>query len=272
MARRGLFPLVLFFVIVPLLQVLVFLYLQTGGWQHYFVLTPTPGLVNLFLQNYTQLRLWQIFANLIPYLVVLSLIFIVRGKVRWFYRDMALIFLVLPFIISLAILAVYRYLLHASVLYTYGFSGIDAALLGYLVCLFVGYIDRSLRGTVPRYLFVYGIIGINFGAILLTYAKNPWGFLVLLVGVAFLFIKNSWVGPLFDRVKGGFGADSALILQHVLFCAFSVLAIFFYLPLMQIAVGGIGPADVTAHLSGYLFGLILGSTMLSTRGRNGTRG
>lgn len=254
-----------FFVLIPLLQILIFLYVPTQTKQSYFTLNQNVTVTGLFLENYTHLALPHITGNLGLYIILIVLIFILNYKIKSnkkrFYIDMAAIFLIAPCIISLTSLYVFKYLLHKTIFDICGFSGIDAALVGYFTYLFIKYLNKLTNNSINQYRFLSGILCINLGLVAQSYNKQLLSIFAILFGFLLLLINRGWIKKLLQTLFVSLReATPSKLIFDVIFYPISISTLFSLLPsLMTIEyVANVGLSNVFAHYSGYGFGILLG--------------
>ena len=255
----------IFFILVPLVQLLIFQYIPTSIKDSYFVLNTnniTPS--SIFLQNYTHLAFGHIAGNLELYLIIMVLIFILRENRKRFYRDMGIIFFIAPFIISIATLYEFSLLGHTANIY--GFSGIVVTLIGYFTYLFVNSLYRLSNNLIHRYYFLSSIFIINGG---LTYQvlsrHDSVPFITIIVGLALLLLFNiKGIIRLFKNVflflsklRGNYTLLLAII-GGLFLCYFAIISLFLLPSLMEIENTSIGFTNIIGHFSGYVFGILIG--------------
>ncbi|MEM3503683.1 MAG: hypothetical protein QW134_05615 [Nitrososphaeria archaeon] len=255
----------IFFILIPLVQLLIFQYIPTQVKDSYFVLnTNSITLSSIFLQNYTHLAFGHIAGNLELYLIIMGLIFIMMEDRKRFYRDMGIIFFIAPFIISIATLYKFSLLNHAVNIY--GFSGIVATLIGYFTYLFVSRLHKLSNNLIHRYFLLSSIFIINGG---LTYQvlgrHDSTPFIIIIVGLALLLLFN--IKGLMRLFKNIFLFLSKLrknyafllvVVGGLFLCYFAIISLFLLPSLMEIENTSIGFTNIIGHFSGYVFGILIG--------------
>ena len=101
LARRWTsYELILFLFLIPLLIIVIY-FLPDTVKQSYFILYPSnPNISSIFLSNYTHSEVMHIISNLVAYVVIMFLLFNLERDKRIFGIMTALVFLVLPWLLS----------------------------------------------------------------------------------------------------------------------------------------------------------------------------
>lgn len=175
-----------YFVFVPVVLVFIF-YLPASLKDTYFILYPSKiTMYSLFLSNYVHNDLTHFSGNLVSYLALCFLIFNFETNKRNFYVYSILMFLVLPWIISIVSMNI----IGPNTTYQ-GFSGPVSSLFGYLTYVVYRYLKEYwlksidltflflivtmnlllVLGNIPSQLFQYIFI-ITFALILVYLQKG----------------------------------------------------------------------------------------------------
>lgn len=245
---------ILFFIVIPMILVLIYL-LPTNIKDTYFILNKQmPFILNAFLSNYTHSDFWHLIANMGSYIIVIYLLLKFETSKANFYKTVAFLFLIVPFIVSLVTV------LYMPTIFSQGFSGVVAGLMGYF--MYVTY--RHIKDTWKLHAdinFIYLMLCANamVGAGSYWLTNNPLFMALLLfltIGLAYynrhllrniaILLKNKTRELKTKRVT--------LIANYVTLTL--ALAVLFSLPsLIQITIQNGGLANVMGHYAGYLAGI-----------------
>jgi hypothetical protein len=252
----------IFFILVPL--IIFVIYLLPENIRNIFILYPSnPTIISVFLSNYTHTGFTHLSGNVFNYFVVGFLIFVFEAGRKRFYINMLLLFTVLPVLCSLLTL---YYLPNSA---SWGFSGIVAGWMGYLLYAVYGYIKEEWRIALNAN-FVFLMVMINLLILLSIYKWLGWlyGLLLSLLLILIVLIRNdlramvrklvnmssdfgmelrkSWKSFGFIFVKSGI---FALTINFLLFGFFDLFP-------PQIKINGT-IVNILVHYSWYCFGVFV---------------
>lgn len=246
-----------YFLFVPALLTYIY-FLPDSVKETYFILIPskiTP--YSLFLSNYVHSNLPHFSANLVSYLAVCFLIFNFETNKRRFYTYSLLMFLALPWIVSIVSLNI----IGLNTTYQ-GFSGLVSSLYGYLTYVVYRFLKKNsfksmeisffflivtmnlslVLGNIPFRLFQYVLI-ITFALILIYLQKD-----VIVEAINKSFDVRSWL-RCFPNLKQ----------LYILGLLFVTMDFIFILPVLvpqEIMQNGIIINSV-GHYTGYFFGIFV---------------
>ena len=260
--KKSKFDYFIFFILVPF--ILIVIYLLPENIRNIFILYPSnPTIISVFLSNYTHTGFAHLSGNVIKYFVVGFLIFMFETDRKRFYINMLLLFTVLPVLCSLLTL---YYLPNSA---SWGFSGIVAGWMGYLLYAVYGYIKEEWRIALNAN-FVFLMVMINLLILLSIYKwlGGLYGLLLSLLLILIVLIRNdlramvrklvnmssdfgmelrkSWKSFGFIFVKS---AIFALTINFLLFGFFDLFP-------PQIKING-SIVNILVHYSGYCFGVFV---------------
>ena len=252
----------IFLILVPL--ILFVIYLLPENIRNIFILYPSnPTIISIFLSNYTHTGFAHLSKNVFSYFFIGFLIFMFETNKRRFYINMLLFFTVLPVLCSLLTL---YYLPNSA---SWGFSGIVAGWMGYLLYAVYGYIKEEWRIALNAN-FVFLIVMINLMILLSIYNWLGWLYALLLslLLILIVLIRNDLRAMVRKRINilTDFGIElrkswksvgfifvkSAIFVLTINFLLFG----FFDLFPPQIKING-SIVNILVHYSGYCFGVFV---------------
>jgi len=255
---------IFWFLGIPLILVLIYI-LPTSLKETYFILNKqAPSILSLFLSNYTHSELWHLATNLSSYLIVIYLIMQFETNKSCFYKTMAFLFLVVPFIVS------FITIMYAPAMNSQGFSGIVAGLMGYFIYITYRHVKDTWKLNADIN-FVYLMVCANalIGVVGYWLTTNPaFAALlsVLLIGLIYYnrnLLKNIVI---ILRQKN----EELKIKRHGLVQAYVtftfVLLVLFSLPsLIQVTVQNGSIINAIGHYIGYVAGLTFSLVFIETK-------
>lgn len=156
-----------FFLVLPFILTVVF-FLPSSLKNTYFILNSMqPNIASAFLSNYTHSDSYHILNNISIYLIAMFLIFNLETDRNRFYTTAGLIFLILPWIISVLTI---QYIPNSTA--NQGLSGLGAALLGYLVYSIYAYLKHKAH------------ININLSFVILAFTANALIVSIINIGLS----------------------------------------------------------------------------------------
>lgn len=250
----------IFFILVPL--ILFVIYLLPENIRNIFILYPSnPTIISIFLSNYTHTGFAHLSGNVIKYFVVGFLIFVFETDRKRFSINMLLLFTVLPVVCSLLTL----YYLPNSV--SWGFSGLVAGWMGYLLYAVYGYIKEEW-GIALNANFVFLIVMINLLILLSIYKwlGGMYALLLLFLLILIVLIRNDLRAMVRKLINIAFGMGlrkswksfefiSVKIPIFVLTIIFLLFGFFDLFP-PQIKING-DIVNILVHYAGYCFGVFV---------------
>lgn len=248
----------IFFILVPL--ILFVIYLLPENIRNIFILYPSnPTIISIFLSNYTHTGFAHLSKNVFSYFFIGFLIFMFETNKRRFYINMLLFFTVLPVLCSL--LTLYYYPNSAS----WGFSGIVAGWMGYLLYAVYGYIKEEWRIPLKNG-FIFLIIVFNLLILVFIYKWDWWlyTFLFLFLLVITMWIRNDLKAIVrrLINILTAFGMElrkswksCGFILVKIVI--FSVTINFLLFGFFDLFPSPIKNVNILVHYSGYCFGVFV---------------
>jgi hypothetical protein len=249
----------LFFVIIPLMLVLIYLLPQSLKDSYFIMNVKSPSISSIFLSNYTHSDLFiHLLPNILIYLLVIFLIFNIETKKKTFIKISYLIFFILPILSSLFIIYFVP-----SMPPVQGFSAIASSFIGYFIYSVYSYIKNSLGIDIKRR-FIWLIFMINFS--LLTISMNNIYFAVasIITSAILLYQERMDVRVVLHKVLSKY--TEALKTTRVnplgnfyrMIIGLTSIIFLFQLPLLvtsEVIIGG-AVINTPAHYFGYIFGLV----------------
>jgi hypothetical protein len=211
-----------------------------------------PTLVTAFTAHYVHFTAGHLLGNVALYLLVVPLAYtlaVASGERRRFAVAATTFLLAFPVVLSALNLAVPRPGVAA------GFSGINAAFVGYLAVALPGYLDRFApdRGALRSpWLFFFGLAAIALVAVQTSVRVAAVGVAAFLSGVLFLLPaveRGDRLAALFDSLRVPGGLELGLV-GFVVFAAYPLVA-FRSAPVVDGRV-----INTYAHLLGFALGYI----------------
>lgn len=258
---------VIFFILIPIILTVICISVQFfPKLKDILILQPLkPTLINIFFSSYTHLTFGHLLNNLKDYIVVISLILVLKTDRKSFLINMLLIFFILPLLISIYIIYYEPNSLPGS-----GFSGILSGLIGYLPYSVYRYIKKEW-GIHLTSNFLFLIIVFNMLLIVIIYRLFfnrlffnliYFGFLFLLL-IAIYIIRDD-LERIIDKLKYLFVEYKTGSKNFINFFVFLITLwiVFFGAPFelfpSNIITDG-GRVDISVHFIGYLFGILVPS-------------
>ncbi|ADI73664.1 hypothetical protein Metev_0763 [Methanohalobium evestigatum Z-7303] len=247
----------IFFVVVPLFLTVVFL----SPLNEWFILhTSNPELIPIYFSNYAHSNIQHFLQNLIPYYLLISLIFRFHDNRYQFYIDMFLIFGILPLLISFSNIISFQYK------NTLGFSGIVAALVSYLLYTVYTYIQKQcnlyFRNIIPVFIFGFTVFIIIL-KYQIVYTVNPEFTLIFFFMLLFtaVFYKNE----LEDFITSSRNLLEMYIKKSLIknrfidiftdLYIFMTIIVFIIVIFLSLFPVNINNTNILSHYIGYCFGL-----------------
>lgn len=249
--------LVLFFVIVPVVLTLIFLF--HSQLKNYVVLQiKSPNLLTMFLSNYSHQYLDHFFFNIVIYFIVIFLIFNLETDRKFFYKSILVIFLLLPFISSSTTLleAVY---LKPNLQISEGFSAIVSGIIAYLIYSLYFYLkkfySKSLKMSFAGLLFA-----IN-GLVYVSSINSMSSIILFILLIALIYHNKNPLKYLYNGLEIKTKELSKMGFFERMYKLFIALFVIFFttLSLTSLLTYGVNlqtgaETDVLAHYAGYLVG------------------
>jgi len=261
--RWSIHELLLFFVIVPFLMVVIY-FLPVSLKQSYFILySDNANIYSLFLSNFTHSEPLHIIGNMIVYLVVMFLLFNIETDKRIFRVMMALIFLVLPWLLSWITLSLIKNLPPSQ-----GVSGVVAALLGYLPFSIYRYVKKNYKVNLS--IFFLFFVFIANGSLVIANLTGFSAFTVVLIifavclgilnikGVAMIAKELKHRMQLIQRLNVSKSRqDWIFFYRFIITCLLLTLMFSLFMIIPQNPIEGSMIINSLAHYIGYVFGLLV---------------
>ncbi|MDI3502499.1 MAG: hypothetical protein PWR13_309 [Archaeoglobi archaeon] len=251
----------IFLVFIPAL--LTSIYMLPSNFKELMVLHPSnPSLLSLFFSNFVHNDLKHFAGNLCWYCFLMFLILMQVIDRRKFYIEMALIFLVLPWVNSIVVI-LHLKSFFAGVL---GFSSIVSALFGYLFYSTCYYVRKEYGIKFDNFLnfiiFIFGVFTFNLAVGMLIYAIYTVCAIFFLISVAslyaFLYFERNNLREILDKISHLLRSKrKTKILEGFtvwlsLFSSFAAALVIF--PATIVMDGNI--VNIVSHLIGYGFGIV----------------
>lgn len=266
-------------VVIPLMLLSLFL-LPSYAKNQLILEKEHPTLLALYTTNFVHEHTGHFVENLGFYLLVVIPVYILNfraGEMRNFYRMMLLCFILLPFLLSLFDLLI-------PTRRTLGFSGIDAAWLGFLPYSVLIYFKKShgwkpdLRSSLNlAIMFSLGIILIRlqfYGATLLKltlFCLVEGLFLVGFVTQVRAYSPKVYFSPL-KRMFRSYRLAGVYLLASLVAVYLVGLAGLFPEEIVRIAEGRLTITGIHSHYVGFIFGFLVSYTFARRRERCGRFG
>lgn len=255
-------------IFIPIIVNLTIYSLPENTKQNFILKTNDITLLNLYLTHFTHLEWEHLRDNLINYFVFSIFAFLIlssMGEDKKFAEIFLLIFVAVPFIISLfwiIILSLYFLFVYNITILgeTKGFSGIVGSILGLLIVSFSYYIYKT---TSIRRPFVFSLfILIELLYMPLIYFKRRLLDIIAIILILFLIFfsffsimkdaKNKDIRPLFDDLKS----------SKVKFGIFYLAMVIIILGSVLLFPQNVGNVDLISHYLGLVLGLLLSVLVL----------
>lgn len=246
-----------FFILIPFLLTLV---LVTPLNKLFVLHTSNPEVIPFYFSNYAHANILHLLENLIPYYLLISLIFRFHRDRHKFYIDMFLIFGLLPLLISSG----------NSILFpsrnALGFSGIVSALFSYLLYTIYIYIQEQYNLKF-RYIIPLSIFGFSVFLIILKYQivysinlayTILFFFVLLFTAIVYKsdleeFIISTWdFIEIYIKKSLTSGKLIDVFFSLYIFMVLVILMIVIFLFLFPVNIENV---NIFGHYIGYCFGL-----------------
>lgn len=245
---------IFFFIVIPIILVLVF-FLPLKIKQHFILDLQNPTIFSAFASHFTHSKVPHLFNNLGVYLLAMSAIFNKETRKTRFYRTSVVLFLLVPFVISLLMV---RYL--SGLPPSQGFSAIGSGFVGYVVYAVYSFLGKRFVFN-KRNLFSVLLIANFLSVSIVNGYSTGWVPLMALALVALLIKDREAVLALFegglDYIKGlskGPPLDMIYAWFVMASCIVLALALPFLLPAIIVRDGSI--VNTVAHYTGWIFGFL----------------
>ena len=260
--RKILLDFTIFFILIPLLIVILFLF--PDALKNSLILHPeNPTILSIFFSNYIHKSLTHFSNNMLSYLVIIVPIFIFnllinRGR---FYKAMLLIFILLPIISSVLIIILF-FILYGFKGDFFGFSAVVASLFGFLPYSLLSFLrdfykikfDRFWILLVSIFLVNASIISTIYGGYILLLIIIPWIIVFLYLSLGDIKNMAEFMGELLRKKKF---AKCMFLMCCILFCFFSIISFF-----PQRLITNNILVNIFSHYVGYAFGFFIPAILL----------
>ncbi len=235
----------LFFGLIPGILGAVYLIPQPIKDAHFILNRINFSLESLFLTNYVHSEFSHFLGNLVVYLIVIYLIMSLEKDKTKFYKITSLIFLLLPIILS-----AFTFKFLPQIAQSQGFSGIVAALIGYLAYALLTFLKIKWDIKVNKY-FVYLIIMINLLIAFKSYAIPFWVLAILaMLGLILLYANSLGLHQLIKTLieKAATMGSKPLQFGYAFIYCFFIFLFLFSLPALIEIMPQSGPvSNVLVH-------------------------
>ncbi|WP_172633388.1 rhomboid family intramembrane serine protease [Methanosalsum zhilinae] len=218
-----------------------------------------PTLFTLYFSNFAHSGFLHFFDNILAYVVIIPIIFLLRTNRKRFYVDMVLIFSLTPFMVS------FFTVMFVPARTSLGFSGIVAALIAYYLFSVYEFTQKQLRVCL-NYSVLILIFGFSFLFVLIQYALAGYAvidYIILLSFLLLLLLPDSLkeMARAYRSMKKMShqkkGKITVIMISVFMFVSYS-LAIILFLILFPLELATpTGQTNILGHLIGYCAGLIL---------------
>lgn len=253
---------------IPLMLFLIYL-IPSSIKDAYFILSKNnASIISMFLFNYTHSDFWHLAANLGAYLIVIFLIMKFETSKHEFYKAMAVVFLVLPFIASFATID-FATKYNPYALRFQGFSAIVAGLIGYFPYAVYKHIKNNWKVKLDV-TFIYLVFLVNsLASGFLYWMANGQEYIVMLIVAFCLYILHYNLGNI-CKIINVLGEKAKNLSKLSLFSRFegaftfmfAILTLFSLPYLIQATVENGSFSNIIAHYAGYFIGLAFSTILL----------
>jgi hypothetical protein len=264
-----------YFVIIPALMIIIFLLPESIKSSMYLYVS-NPTITNMFFSNYVHQAIDHISSNLLMYILAMIVIFNLETNKKRFYSISAIFFIILPFVISYSTLLLFK----GATSPFYGYSGIVAAFLGYLLYITYKYVqtkyinnmNSSWVNSYYRNKFESTLLGlfifINFLLIVFSYTIPLSVFIILVliiilcIGFNAIVLINivKMIGSQINILASNRNTSSSLKFAYYAAIFGLTFLLLFSLPTLlpaNIHTPDNGVVNILGHYVGYGFAIIL---------------
>ncbi|MBS7633643.1 rhomboid family intramembrane serine protease [Candidatus Bathyarchaeota archaeon] len=255
---------IILFLGVPLVIFLIYL-VPSNIKDAYFVLNKNNvSVLSMFLSNYTHTDFWHLAANVSVYLIVIYLIFKFETNKSSFYKTIAFLLLILPFIVSVITV------IYVPALNSQGFSGIVAGSFGYFMYVTYRHIKDTWKlnadiSFISLLLFINVFLGVaSYG--LTNNSAFAAVLFVLTIGLL-LYNRNllkSIIILLINKHKE-LNAQHRLLISDYLTFILALVVLFSLHSLIQVTVQNGSVANAIGHYAGYVAGIGFPMLVIETK-------
>jgi len=247
-----------FLILVP--SILTLLYLLPENLRENLVLYPkNPTLVSLFFSNYVHENFYHLLGNLISYIFTIILLLILNNNRKRFYIEIIPIFLILPWINSLAIVLLLRDVLHRSL----GFSAINSGLIGYLLYSTCRHIkDKYNIDLGTNFILGVYIFTLATGTLICAIGYNLKYAIIAILFLPFslwlFYLERNNLKDVLDRLKLEVKTKQTVNIFHAYIVMLSLLFAFATALVLippNLTVNG-SVINIVSHWIGYGFGVL----------------
>lgn len=252
----NIYDFIFFFIIIG--AILTIIFLLPEKIKYYFILQPSNNtLISIFLSNYTHMDFNHFIGNLIIYWIIILLLLNLETNKKLFYEVSACLFIILPFISSLAVI---YYLTRFS---SFGFSAIVSGFMGYLIYAVYNYLKNIYKFKL-NYQFPFLILSINLTIIVIFNLQNvPLLLIITLIAIntILIFIHLENIKQIVKIIKSKFNHPVKKRCTEIFNISFflMVFVFLFSLPLLipSEIVKEQMKINILSHYVGYCFGALI---------------